>query len=704
MKALTLSISLITAASAQSSLQVVSGLFTNLAAQRVIALPNGNHAVIGVQTVAGPSDAAGLTTTRSAIFLYSISPTGVPDPDLGPPFPQTIGGSGNDVVADAATDTHGNIWIIGATDSDDFPLVHALVSQKVAYRTSGFVIELDPTGHNILFSSYLGGHNASTSQLFSKATNIAIGASGNVYILGNTSEQDFPTTPGVFGTPASLVNNFYGQIYSWVMSISTDRAMQYGSFLGGSQSNCPGGNGCVSILARNIGQAISVDAVGNVTVSGVTSASDFPTTTGAYQVECECIQANFEGFIARIAPDASHLVWSTYFGGPYVGDAPNLLTATDSAGNVFALGRSQPASTTENPLDLQPELFAAKVRSDGTGLVYMTDLGQSTDARVAGVLVGSDGNAFLAGTDSSPQFPMLSNVPPLGSDFVLELDPAGAHPQILYRLLNGTVTQPPAIDGNGNLLLLSAQGSVLELSGTAPLSQPGIWGLANSAVSTMSTRFAPGELVSLYGIGIGPAQAVVATPSAAGFPPQLGGVQVTVDGVSAPLLYVGANQINLQVPFESPLGTSLYAEIEVDGPFGKLNLQANAIPSLGLFYSGAPPDAAALNQDGSVNSAANPAGAGSVVSLFGTGALLSGVDGTVAPDATTLSQQANHLQAFDGYGNALTILYAGSAPGLIDGVFQINVLLPPNPSPLLTLQSVTAFGTQSSNTVHIYLK
>jgi uncharacterized protein (TIGR03437 family) len=220
----------------------------------------------------------------------------------------------------------------------------------------------------------------------------------------------------------------------------------------------------------------------------------------------------------------------------------------------------------------------------------------------------------------------------------------------------------------------------------------------------LTPKFAPGELVSLYGIGIGPSQAVIATPSAAGFPVQLGGVQVTVYGMPAPLLYAGANQINLQVPFELRPGMYLYDTIEVDGPFGKLNLHANVTPSLGLFYSGSPPDAAALNQDGSVNSAANPAKAGSVVSLFGTGALLSGIDGTVATAATTLSQQANHLQVFDSFGNELTLLYAGSAPGLIDGVFQINVLLPSGPSTLLTLQSVNAFGTQSSNTVHIYLE
>src|ERR1035438_2013183 len=76
-------------------------------------------------------------------------------------FPSSLlvlGGSGNDVPQDAAVDPNGNVWIVGNTDSDNFNFMNPIVSQKVAYRTAGFVIELDPTGSQILFSTYLGGH------------------------------------------------------------------------------------------------------------------------------------------------------------------------------------------------------------------------------------------------------------------------------------------------------------------------------------------------------------------------------------------------------------------------------------------------------------------------------------------------------------------------------------------------------------------
>jgi len=197
----------------------------------------------------------------------------------------------------------------------------------------------------------------------------------------------------------------------------------------------------------------------------------------------------------------------------------------------------------------------------------------------------------------------------------------------------------------------------------------------------------------------------MAVPTATGFPTQLGGVQVTVAGTPAPLLYVGPHQINLQIPFEAPINYIAFLAVEVDGPSGKLTVQANALPSLGLFYAGAPPSAAALNQDGTPNSASNPAKPGSTVTLFGTGAVpISGVDGALATGAAPLSQQLNHFQVFDNFGNELALLYAGAAPGMIDGVFQLNVQIPlVDLDPLLTLRSVTAFGAASSNSVQVYV-
>ena len=107
-----------------------------------------------------------------------------------------------------------------------------------------------------------------------------------------------------------------------------------------------------------------------------------------------------------------------------------------------------------------------------------------------------------------------------------------------------------------------------------------------------------------------------------------------------------------------------------------------------------------------MNSAANPAQPGSIVSLFGTGATWpSGLlDGALAPGAAPLSQETNDLQMVDQSGIPASILYAGAAPGLIDGVFQLNVQLPSGegPNPTLILKSGASGGPLSSNPVQIY--
>jgi uncharacterized protein (TIGR03437 family) len=195
---------------------------------------------------------------------------------------------------------------------------------------------------------------------------------------------------------------------------------------------------------------------------------------------------------------------------------------------------------------------------------------------------------------------------------------------------------------------------------------------------------------------------VVASPDASGqFPKTLGGVQVSINSIAAPLLYVGPNQINFQVPLEpNPGGTFMPDLVRVMLPGGTIVLTIPPSPALGLF-------APILNQDGTVNSAANPAVSGSIVTLFGTGApYLSGfADGAIATVAVPLSQESNQLQLIDDAATPLNSLYAGTAPGLIDGVFQINAQLPKGAItylPLgLTLKSPAA---ASSNRVLVYTK
>jgi len=168
------------------------------------------------------------------------------------------------------------------------------------------------------------------------------------------------------------------------------------------------------------------------------------------------------------------------------------------------------------------------------------------------------------------------------------------------------------------------------------------------------------------------------------------GVQVLIGGLPAPVLYSGSNQINIQVPFK----TSGY---QVALPSANIVLQPPFRQSLGIFTNDGV-HAAALNQDGTINSASNPAPVGSIVSIFGTGAdWPSGMqDGATAAAPLALD---GFVAFYDPY-NQLAVLYAGAAPGLIDGVFQMNLRVTAVDSSF----TVQARGTSPSNPVQVYVK
>jgi uncharacterized protein (TIGR03437 family) len=115
--------------------------------------------------------------------------------------------------------------------------------------------------------------------------------------------------------------------------------------------------------------------------------------------------------------------------------------------------------------------------------------------------------------------------------------------------------------------------------------------------------------------------------------------------------------------------------------------------SLGIFTSDGV-HAAALNQDGTVNSAANPAASGSIVTVFGTGATWP------ATGATVLDESQDQFTVSDKAGTPLAILYQGASPGFFFGVFQMNLKLPAVFRPPFTLHS----RELASNAVQIYVK
>ena len=226
------------------------------------------------------------------------------------------------------------------------------------------------------------------------------------------------------------------------------------------------------------------------------------------------------------------------------------------------------------------------------------------------------------------------------------------------------------------------KGSIQAVPLASPRFSP-IVAAVNSASLTQLTGIAPGELITLFGYDLtGPAQ---------------------VGEDNAALLYAGSNQINLQVPFESTSTNIEASGVTVAGlPLANVS---NFQP--GLFTTDGT-HAAAINQDGTVNSASNPAAAGSVISIYGTGAIWPAglADGAMATATLPLNQDSNNFQVFSD-GTPLSILYEGAAPGLIYGAFELSVQLTDYQNPGITLQvpsGLPAGPPVLSNPVNIYVK
>jgi uncharacterized protein (TIGR03437 family) len=193
----------------------------------------------------------------------------------------------------------------------------------------------------------------------------------------------------------------------------------------------------------------------------------------------------------------------------------------------------------------------------------------------------------------------------------------------------------------------------------APVSAALAVSAVTNAASNLAGPVAPGELVVLYGNG-------------------LGGVRtVLFNGVSGPVLYATPGQVGAAAPY-AVAGGSQQVVVESAGTASAPVAVASAPTAPGVFTAdrSGRGQAAAVNQDGTQNGTAAPAAAGSVLSLYATGegqTLPAGVDGKLG--ASPLPQPVAKVTVTLG-GVAAEVRYAGGAPGLIAGVMQVNVVVP----------------------------
>ncbi len=236
-------------------------------------------------------------------------------------------------------------------------------------------------------------------------------------------------------------------------------------------------------------------------------------------------------------------------------------------------------------------------------------------------------------------------------------------------------------------------------------------GIVNAASNT-GGAISPGEIVVLYGTGIGPGTLVPNQPVNGFFGTSVGGTTVSFNGTLAPLLYSSANQVAAIVPYEVVPNTT--ASVSVN--YGSQSL-TTTIPvqatTPGLFTVGSlgSGQASAINQDGTINSASNPALIGSYISLYGTGAGQTnpaGIDGMIQSGSVLPQPLAQVAAIVGGPQTGAYVAYAGSGGGAVAGLLQVNVQIPvlplvPGAPPVSVPVVVNMNGLPSQTAVSIFV-
>jgi hypothetical protein len=481
-------------------------------------------------------------------------------------FSDFIGGSQVDTGMHLALDSQGNVFVVGSTNSPDFPTVNNIGKTTPPAHCSlvsvglpcpdGFVAKLSPDGSSLLFSMLLGGSQADA------AFNVKINAqTGDVVVLGVTNSADFVPAlhgPEAFSGGTCANSNPCFDIY--VLALAPDTgALRYGTFLGGN--------------ANDFASGLALDNAGAIYIAGSTQnpqSSGLPTPTHLYPPSNSAAAGGADILVAKFVPPSTFSYITVIQGenddaaagiavNPVTGEAfiigttnsPHLATTA----GVFDTTYQPPTSNTSCLWMPGGEMFLpngcgnsviAKLDASGA-LSFLTLLGAAGAGPDAGAAIALDGNGnlWLAGFTGSPNFPVSSDayyspsstVFFFSSGYLAEMSSDGKSLPFATAI-NSTYATPTdiAIDSNNNIYLTGTAdttipqtpGAYLFDNATSPAAFLQKWTQSSQQpkvqLSGTSLTFpdepigvaSPVQSVTLTNVGTGPMQVGVSLGTALG--------------------------------------------------------------------------------------------------------------------------------------------------------------------------------------------
>lgn len=369
-----------------------------------------------------------------------------------------------------------------------------LVAFHVGEYDESLPLVIDPV---LSYSTYLGGSGDDVG------LDIAVDASGNIYVAGFTVSNDFPVSPSAFQRNyrhgvCGVEPDTFATADVFVAKLSADgSSLVYATYFGGT--------------GNDIAQSLAVDASGNVIVSGITNSTDFPlanalrSTFGGGSGEC----LSGDAFVAKLNAGGTALIYSTYLGGS--NDDFCSSVALDASGNAYLTGWTQSSDwpTSNAQQDTfgggARDAFIAKLNSTGSAWVYSTFLGGSETDEAYAIAVDASNNVYVTGMTQSVDFPKMNarqnDLSGLQDAFVTKLQASGS--ALAYSTYHGGGGDESGngigVDRSGNAYVAGVTSSSDDFPAMNPF-QPNFSGGEKDAFVSM---FSPDGASLLYSTYLG---------------------------------------------------------------------------------------------------------------------------------------------------------------------------------------------------------